>query len=94
MLSIFSIVSSVYNWFYPVKHESEIDDYSNYISLLTKCISYNNKVVLETILNSNEFETYKKRLLASNCDKTFLIEYSSNPTVDKEIYDILIYFLN
>lgn len=94
MLSIFSIVSSVYNWIYPVKIEQEIDDYNNYISLITKCISYNNKVVLETILQSKTFETYKKRLLESKCDKTFLIEYSSNPTVDKEIYEIISKFLN
>lgn len=93
MDSIFSFISSIYNWVYPVKKQ-EIDDYNTYISLITKCIGNNNKVILDKILESETCESYKMRLMESTHDKQFLLEYSMNPNVSKEISETISEILN
>lgn len=95
MNSIYSLFTSIYNWIYPVQEKDiTVEDYDNYISLITKCIEENNQIVLETIFNCDKFNFYKTKLINSSIEKQFLIDYSQNPMVNKSITELILNILS
>lgn len=108
-----TILSIFYRWISPVynsinKQENtnilikQVDDYNNYIDLIMRCIGYNNKIILEIILNADELLEFKTRLIEDNelyrettlTKKEFLINYALNPVVDYTISKMILKFFN
>lgn len=70
-----------------VKVIENITNYDNYKSVITRCIAYENEIILSEILNSRLLQEYKNKLIKDSKMKMFLINYSLEPKKNNNDFD-------